>query len=207
MHKYLSLLVCIAFATLIGVSVGKADDQEPTLAATQQWLVDHQNDFTSACSFSNDSQNSFVMTIQKVGILLKNYNPKEAPFPGCLVHFYGKIHVEAYDSNNAYEAVATFRAEDVSDVVEVRKLDQKYLGPEAQNFDARGCYCVVIRSKEPNSNTIEMNNLGVPYLQRQELHYIVIPIADYALAGRLAKALHHGIQLIQAQMATKPEAF
>jgi hypothetical protein len=207
MHKYVSLLVCIALATLIGASVGKADDQGPTLAATQQWLVDHQNDFTSSCSFSNASQNSFIMTIQKVGILLKKYNPKEAPFPGCLVHFYGKIHVEAYDSNNAYEAVATFRAEDVSDEVEVRKLDQKDLGPEAQGFDAQGCYGLVIRPKEPNSNTIEMTNLGIPYLQRQELHYIVIPIADYAMAGRLAKALHRGIQLIQAQVAAKPELF
>jgi hypothetical protein len=52
-----------------------------------------------------------------------------------------------------------------------------------------------------------MGNLGVPFLEWHELHYIVIPITDYAMAQRLAKALHRGIQLIHAETATGTEPF
>jgi hypothetical protein len=214
MHKYLSPLAWIVLATWIGVSVeasggasaGNAGDQGPTLGVTKDWLKEHENDFTSSFSFSNDSHKRFVMTVQRVGFILQKYRPKADP-PGCVIHFYASIRIKDYDNDNSGGAVATFRAEDVSDVVEVRKLDSKDLGPDAQDFDAQGCSCLVITPKDPNSDLIKMSNLGAPFLQWHELHYIVIPVTNYALAQRLANALHHGIQLIQAQAAAKPEAF
>jgi hypothetical protein len=215
MHKYFNLLAWITLATLMGVrgeasgaaSVDTTDDQGPTLGQTKDWLKDHGKDFTSSFSFSNDSQKHFIMTIQKVEFVLKKYRPQTTPYPGCMIRFYANIQIKDYDSDNDGGAIATFRAEDVSDVVEVRKLDQKDLGPAAQDFDANGCYGLVITQKDPNSDAIKMANLGVPFLEWHELHYIVIPITDYTMAQRLAKALHRGIQLIQAQTAAKPEPF
>jgi hypothetical protein len=214
MHKYLNRLVWIALVTLIGVNAGagsgtgagNADDQGPTLGATKDWLKDHKNDFTSSFSFSNDSHKRFVVTVQRVEFMLKKYRPKATP-PGCTIHFYANIRIKDYASDNDGGTVATFRAEDVSDVVEVRKLASKDLGPDAQDFDAQGCYCLVITQKDPNSDAIKMTNLGAPFLQWHELHYIVIPVTNYALAQRLANALHRGIQLIQEQTAAKSEPF
>jgi hypothetical protein len=211
MHKYLHPLAWMVLAMLIGVRVGagggKADDQGPSLGDTKDWLKEHGKEFTSSFSFSNDSQKRFVMTIQKVEFAFKKYHPGTTPYPGCVIHFYANIQVKDFDSNNDGGEIATFRAEDVSDVVQVRKLESKDLGPGARDFDAQGCYGLVISQKDPNSDAIEMGNLGVPFLEWHELHYIVIPITDYDMAQRLAKALHRGIQLIQAQTAAKPEAF
>jgi hypothetical protein len=211
MHKYLHPLAWMALALLIGVSVGAsagtADDQGPTLGETKDWLNEHGKEFTSSFSFSNDSQKCFVMTIQKIEFVLKKYRPKSTPYPGCVIHFYANIQIKDFDSNNDAGEIATFRAEDVSDAVQVRKLASTDLGPDARGFDAKGCYCLVITKKDPNSDAIEMGNLGVPFLEWHELHYIVIPITDYAMAQRLAKALHRGIQLIQGQTAAKTEPF
>jgi hypothetical protein len=209
MCKYLKPLSCVVFAMLLGASAGYADDQKPSLDETQQWLKDHEGDFTSTFTFSNSSQNVYDMSIQRVEIVLKKYHAKDTPFPGCMIHFYGNIHIEGLDTDSDGGLVTTFRAEGVSDVIEIRKFDRKDLGPEAQHFDAQDCYCLIITQKDPNSDAIDMSNLGVPFLQRQELHYITIPIANYAMAERLAKALRHGIQLIQAQTAAeaKPEVF
>jgi hypothetical protein len=211
MHKYLHPLVWIVLALLIGANVGAgagtADDQGPTLGDTKDWLKDHGREFTSSFSFSNDSQKHFIVTIGKIEFVLKKYRPKATPYPGCVIHFYANIQIKDYDSNNDGGEIATFRAEDVSDAVQVKKLEAKDLGPDARDFDAHGCYCLVITQKDPNSDAIEMGNLGVPFLQWHELHYIVIPITDYAMAQRLAKALHRGIQLIQAQTAAKPQPF
>jgi hypothetical protein len=211
MHKYLHPLAWMVLALLIGVGVGtsegKADDQGPSLGDTRDWLNDHGKDFTSSFSFSNDSQKRFILTIQRIEFVIKKYRPKATPYPGCVIHFYANIQIKDYDSNNDGGEIATFRAEDVSDVVQVRKLEAKDLGPDARDFDAQGCYGLVITRKDPNSDAIEMGNLGVPFLQWHELHYIVIPITDYAMAQRLAKALHRGIQLIQAETAAKPQPF
>jgi hypothetical protein len=197
----------MAIAMLLGASAGYADDKGPSLGATQDWLVDHQNDFTSSCTFSNASQNSFTMTIHKVEIVLQRFDPNNSPIQGCQVHFYGNVRVEAYGTDNAYEATATFKAEDVSDVVAVRKLQLRDVGVDADSFNYLGAYCVVLKPKDQNDKTTGMTNLGIPYLPRQELNYIAIPISDRAMADRLAKALHHGIRLIHAQMTAKPEAF
>jgi hypothetical protein len=211
MQKYLYPLAWMVLALLIGVRVaageGKADDKGPTLGETKDWLNEHGKEFTSSFSFSNDSKKRFIMSIQKIEFVLKKYRPKSTFYPGCTIRFYANIQVKDYDSDNDGGMSATFRAEDVSDVVQVRKLESKDLGPDARDFDAQGCYGLVITQKDPNSDAIEMANLGVPFLEWHELHYIVIPIADYAMAQRLAKALHRGIQLIQAQTAAKPEAF
>jgi hypothetical protein len=211
MHKYFHPLAWMILALLIGARVAagadQAEAQGPSLGDTKDWLKEHGNEFTSSFSFSNDSQKRFIMTIQKIEFVLKKYRPKATPYPGCVIHFYANIQVKDFDSNNDGGEIATFRAEDVSDVVEVRKLESKDLGPGAQGFDAQGCYGLVITQKDPNSDAIEMANLGVPFLEWHELHYIVVPITDYALAQRLAKALHRGIQLIQAQTAAKPEPF
>ncbi len=211
MHKYLHPLAWMVLALLIGTgieaSADDATDQGPTLGDTKDWLNEHGKEFTSSFSFSNDSQKRFIVTIQKIEFVLKKYRSKSTFYPGCTIHFYANIQIKDFDSNNDGGEIATFRAEDVSDVVQVRKLASTDLGPAAQDFDANGCYCVVITQKDPNSDAIEMGNLGVPFLEWHELHYIVIPIADYALAQRLAKALHRGIQLIQAETPAKPEAF
>jgi hypothetical protein len=211
MHKYLSPLIWTVLATLIGVrveaSTGNTDDQGPTLSETRDWLKNHGSDFTSSFSFSNDSHKNFTLTVQKVEFLFKKYHPNASPFEGCMVHFYASIHIKEDESDSDGGAYATFRAEDVSDVVEVRKLKQEDLGPDAQGFDAQGCYGLVITPKDNKSDAIAMANLGAPFLQWHKLSYIVIPITDYAMAQRLAKALHHGIQLIQAQTTAKPESF
>jgi hypothetical protein len=211
MHKYLHPLAWMILVLLIGARVAtgadQAVDQGPTLGETKDWLKDHGKEFTSSFSFSNDSQKRFVMTIQKIEFALKKYRPKSTYYPGCTIRFYANIQVKDFDSNNDGGEIATFRAEDVSDAVQVRKLESKDLGPDARDFDAQGCYGLVITQKDPNSDAIEMANLGVPFLQWHELHYIVIPITDYAMAQRLAKALHRGIQLIQAQTPAKPEPF
>jgi hypothetical protein len=211
MNKFLHPLAWIALATLIGIRVeagaDNAADQGPTLGETKDWLKDHGKDFTGSFSFSNDSHKRFVMTIQKIEFVLKKYRPQTTPYPGCVIHFSAKIEVKDFDSNNDGGEIATFRAEDVSDVVQVRKLESKDLGPDARDFDAQGCYGLVVTEKDPNSDAIEMGNLGVPFLEWHELHYIVIPITDYAMAQRLARALHRGIQVIQAQTAAKPQPF
>ncbi|HWZ95513.1 MAG TPA: hypothetical protein VNW30_09990 [Opitutaceae bacterium] len=210
MKKYFNLLAWIILATLmgarVGASAGTANDQGPTLGETRDWLKDHGKDFTSSFAFSNDSQKHFVMTIRKIEFVLKKNHPDAKP-PGCMIRFYANIQVKDYADDNDGGSVATFRAEDVSDAVEVRKLDQKDLGPDALGFDAQGCYALIITQKDPNSDAIKMANLGVPFLQWHELHYIVIPVSDYAMAQRLAKALHRGIQLIQALTVAKPEPF
>jgi hypothetical protein len=211
MHKYLHPLAWIILALLIGARVGASagteDDQGPSLGETKDWLTEHGKEFTSSFSFSNDSHKRFIMTIQKIEFVLKKYHPKTTPYPGCVIHFYANIQIKDFDSNNDGGEIATFRIEDVSDIVQVRKLESKDLGPNAQGFDAQGCYCLVISQKDPNSDAIEMGNLGVPFLEWHELHYIVIPITNYAMAQRLAKALHHGIQLIQAKTAVSPGPF
>ncbi|HXC01508.1 MAG TPA: hypothetical protein VNU49_02575 [Opitutaceae bacterium] len=211
MNKYLHSLAWMVLALLIGAAVGAraddATDQGPSLSDTKDWLNEHGKEFTSSFSFSNDSQKRFIVTIQKIEFVLKKYRPKSTFYPGCTIHFYANILVKDFDSNNDGGEIATFRAEDVSDVVQVRKLASTDLGPAVQDFDAQGCYAVVITQKDPNSDAIEMGNLGVPFLEWHELHYIVIPITDFALAQRLAKALHRGIHLIQAETPAKPEAF
>jgi hypothetical protein len=210
MRNYLHPLAWMVFALLIGVrveaSAGDAADQGPTLDATKDWLKDHGKDFTSSFSFSNDSHKRFIMTIQGVGIVFRKYRSKDKP-PGCIIIFYANIHNQDDEIDNDAGAAATFRAEDVSDAVQVRKLASTDLGPNAQGFDGQGCYGVVITPKDPNSNAIEMVSLGVPFLEWHKLPYIVIPIGNQAMAERLGKALHHGIQLIQAQTAAKPDAF
>jgi hypothetical protein len=211
MHKYFYPLAWMILALLIGArvaaSVGNADDQGPSLGDTRDWLKEHGKDFTSSFSFSNDSRKHFIMTIQKIEFVLKRDHPKTTPYPACMIRFYANIQVKDFDNDNDGGAIATFRAEDVSDAVEVRKLDQKDLGPGVRDFDAQGCYGLIITQKDPNSDAIKMANLGVPFLQWHQLHYIVIPITDYAMAQRLAKALHRGIQLIQAETATGTEPF
>jgi hypothetical protein len=211
MRKYLSPLLWITLAMLFGASVeasaGTADDHGPSLGETKDWLKDHGKDFTSSFSFSNDSRKRFTMTIQKIEFVLRKYDPDDTPAPGCVIHFYANIHIKEDNSDGNAGEIATFRAEDVSDAVEVRKLEQKDLGPAVRDFDAQGCYGLVITQKDPNSDAIKMANLGTPYLEQHALPYIVIPVTNYALAQRLAKALHRGIQLIQAKTVVNPGPF
>jgi hypothetical protein len=209
--KSLQPLVWMALVLLIGAragaSAGTADDHGPSFGETKDWLKDHGKDFTSSFSFSNDSHKHFTMTIQRIEFVLRKYDPDDTPAPGCVIHFYATIHIQEDNSDDNGGEIAAFRAEDVSDVVEVRKLEEKDLGPAVRDFDAQGCYGLVITQKDPNSDAIKMANLGTPYLEQHALPYLIIPVTNQALAERLAKALHRGIQLIQAKTAVSPGPF
>jgi hypothetical protein len=208
---------CLAVLALAaGAGVGRADDRGPTLQATQQWLSEHENDFTSSFSFTTSGRKGAVcsLTIQGIAISLARYDSKRVT-PGCHVVLSGNSHETPADkrgkpssSDVDYSLTADFRAEMVKDAVEIRKLDGKDIGANARNFDPQGCYCLVIAPLDANSNAVEMTGLGAGKdVGEEALHYIVIPIKDHEMAQRLANALHHGIQLIQAEAAANPEPF